>query len=143
MRAERVVVDTNVLISALLLPESTPRKVIDELASRAATLLFSDETFAELAMRLAKPKFDAYRTREQMDGFLDWLVELAEWVEPNLEVEVCRDRDDDKFLALALSAEADCLIRGDTDLLTLHPLEGVPSLSPAAFLEACRKGLRE
>lgn len=134
MRADRLVVDTNVLISALLAPLGTPRRLLDELSASAATLLFSDQTFAELAIRLAKPKFDPYRTSEQMDLFLDWLVELGEWVTPGFEVTACRDPDDDRFLAVALAVEADCLISGDRDLLDLHPFEDLPIMTPADFL---------
>lgn len=134
MRVDRLVVDTNVLISALLSPSGVPRRVIDKLAVSGATLLFSDETFAELATRIAKPKFDPYRTKEQMNAFLDWLVELGEWSTPVLDVDACRDSDDNKFLEVALSAEADCLISGDDDLLTLHPFEDLPILTPATLL---------
>lgn len=134
MKAERLVVDTNVLISALLVPTGTPRQVLNLLAADRAILLFCDDTFAELATRLAKPKFDAYRTTEQMEAFLDWLVELGEWVSPVLEIDACRDRDDNKFLALALSGTADCQITGDTDLLVLDPFEGLSIHSPARFL---------
>lgn len=62
-------VDSNVLISALLIPDGTPRHVLDRLAANAANLLFSDETFTELAVRLAKPNFDSYRTTERMSSF--------------------------------------------------------------------------
>lgn len=133
MKAERLVIDSNVLISALLSPAGTPRRVLDGLAADAAILLFCDETFAELVARLSKPKFDRYRTAAQMEAFLDWLVELAEWVEPAFSIEACRDSDDNKFLAVALSGEADCLITGDADLLALNPFEGLPILTPAAF----------
>ncbi|MES1942913.1 putative toxin-antitoxin system toxin component, PIN family protein [Salinisphaera sp. PC39] len=134
MRVDRYVVDTNVLISALLIDSSTPGQLVRTLASGGATLLFSSETFAELAIRLSKPKFDPYRTASQRDAYLDWLVELGEWVEPSFDVDACRDADDNKFLALALSAEADCIITGDGDLLDLHPFEGVSILTPADAL---------
>lgn len=134
MKADRVVVDTNDLISALLIPDGTPRRVLDQLAAEAATMLFSDETFTELAVRLAKPKFDRYRTIHQMESFLDWLSQLGEWVEPGIDVDACRDPDDNKFLAVALSGNAGCLITGDTDLLELDPYEGLPISTPAAFL---------
>lgn len=134
MKVDRVVVDSNVLISALLSPGGAPRRLLETLAAKNAVVLFSDATFAELTTRLAKPKFDRYRTREQMEAFLDWLTELGEWVSPALEVEASRDPDDDKFLALAISAEADCLVTGDDDLLVLNPFEGIAILSPADFL---------
>jgi hypothetical protein len=134
MKADRLVVDSNVLISALLSPSDPPRRLPNQLAEDGSILLFSNETFAELAVRLAKPKFDAYRTAEQMDAFLDWPAELGEWVEPAFQVEACRDSDDNKFLAVALSGEADVLITGDSDLLLLDPFEGLPILTPAGFL---------
>lgn len=134
MKAERVVVDSNVLISALLLPDIKPRAVLALLAERNAALLFSDSTYAELVTRLAKPKFDPYRTAQQLEAFLDWLSELGEWVVPGLNVNACRDADDNKFLALAISGEANCIISGDKDLLVLHPFEDIPILTPGDFL---------
>jgi predicted nucleic acid-binding protein len=49
---------------------------------------------------------------------------------------VCRDPDDDKLLEIAVAGNADCLVTGDQDLLILHPFQGVPIITPAAFLEA-------
>lgn len=131
MKADRLVLDTNVLINALLSPAGRPRHLIEQLAARSAVLLFSDDTFRELAVRLAKPKFDRYRTREQMEQWLDWLSELAEWVYPPDAVRACRDPDDNSFLAVVLYGEADAIVTGDGDLLVLHPFEGIPILTPA------------
>lgn len=139
MKADRVVIDSNVLISALLLPRSKPRSVVELLAEKNTTLLFSDSTFMEMATRLAKPKFDRYRTLEQLEAFLDWLTELGEWITPNLDIEACRDADDNKFLSLAIAGEADCIISGDNDLLVLNPFDGISVLSPANFLSRERK----
>ena len=60
MKADRVVVDTNVLISALLTPKGKPGQTIRHFANNESTLLLSRVTFLELASRLAKPKFDSY-----------------------------------------------------------------------------------
>lgn len=110
--------------------------MLDRLAAASATLLFSDPTFVELARRLARSKFDRYRSPDQMDAWLDWLVDLSEWVTSWDEVSACRDPDDGLFLAIALAGEADVLITGDADLLILDPFEGLPSVSPARFLES-------
>lgn len=142
MKADRVVLDSNVLISALLNPQGTPRQVLGRLAETSATLLFSDPTFVELAERIARPKFDRYRSIEQMDAWLDWLVDLSEWVHAWDEVHACRDPDDDKFLALALAGEADVLITDDGDLLMLDPFEGLPIVSPTRFLESDSKRIK-
>ncbi|HEX5313642.1 MAG TPA: putative toxin-antitoxin system toxin component, PIN family [Gammaproteobacteria bacterium] len=135
MRADRVVLDSNVLISALLSPNGSPRRAFEHLAKTSAALLFSDETFAELAGRIALPKFDRYRSIAQMNDCLDWLVELSEWVHPGIAVVACRDSRDDKFLTVALGGEADILITGDADLLVFDPFEGLPIVSPAKFLK--------
>lgn len=137
MKADRVVVDTNVLISALLAPVGKPAEVMRQLAASEATLLLSRVTFLELACRLARPKFDRYRTPEQMDRYLEWLTELAEWVKPSIRISDCRDPDDNRFLEVLVAGEGDVLITGDSDLLALDPYEGKTILAPAGFLAAC------
>lgn len=136
MKAERVVVDTNVLISAMLAPPGSAGGVLRHLAQHKATLLLSTATFLELATRLSRPKFDRYRTAEQADNFLDWLADAAEWVEPAIRIDACRDPDDNRFLELLIGGDADVLISGDSDLLQLDPFDGRPILRPADFLAA-------
>ena len=134
MKADRVVVDTNVLISALMLPDSKPGEVMRGLSTSGATLLLSRVTFLELATRLARPKFDRYRTAEQMNRYLDWLADLAEWVKPSIRIADCPDPDDNRFLEVLIDGGGDLLITGDKDLLVLSPYEGRPIITPAAFL---------
>jgi predicted nucleic acid-binding protein len=50
------------------------------------------------------------------------------------QVEACRDREDDKYLSLAVSAHASCLVSGDLDLLVLHPFRDIPIINAADFL---------
>jgi uncharacterized protein len=138
MKAERAVVDTNVLISALLSPNGTAAEAMRALGDHRATLLFSDATFMELATRLAKPKFDRYRTHDQMRDYLDWLGEVSEWVVPSFKLEDCRDPDDNRFLEVLMAGEGDVLLTGDSDLLDLHPYHGRPIVSPASFLAAVK-----
>jgi predicted nucleic acid-binding protein len=51
----------------------------------------------------------------------------------------CRDPKDNQFLALVLACDADVLVSSDADLLVLHPWQGVPILTPGAFLEIVSK----
>ena len=134
MKAERVVVDTNVLISALLLPAGKPGQVLNHLSDSGATLLLSRITFLELASRLDRPKFDRYRTRAQRDRYLEWLADVAEWVKPSIRIEACRDPDDNRFLEVLIAGQGDVLISGDSDLLDLHPFEGRSIVAPGEFL---------
>ena len=135
MRVERVVLDSNVLISALLKPEGAAGLLLRRLAACNSVLLMSDATFVELATRLARPKFDRYRTAKQLHDFLDWLAELAEWVAPDMQIEACRDADDNRFLEVLIAGDGDLLISGDQDLLTLDPFEGKRILSIADALD--------
>jgi uncharacterized protein len=56
------------------------------------------------------------------------------WVEPSVEVKICRDPKDDRFLSLALSGNANCLVTGDEDLLVPHPFHGIAIITPQQFL---------
>ena len=140
MRAERVVLDTNVLISAVLQLKGPPRAVIDAVRAGGGALLFSDETFDELRTRLSRPRFDKYVSREGRALFVAQIEAVSEWVAITGARMGCRDPDDDKLLETALTGEADCLVTGDRDLLVMAPFHGIPILTPAAFLTATRTG---
>lgn len=135
MTIKRVVIDTNVLISAALSPESKPAQIVDWALSQAS-LLFSEETFAELETRLWRPKFDRYLSLEQRQSILHDVKAIAEWITPETTpaTSYSRDQDDDKFVHLALAGKADWLISGDQDLLTVVPPPGLAILSPANAL---------
>ena len=139
MRAERCVVDTNVLISALLQPSGRTAEVLSAIRAAGGALLFSDETFAELASRLTRPKFDRYVVSATRQRFLAELAGAAAWVTITGAVQVCRDPDDDKFLETAINGAADCLVSGDADLLALDPFHGLRILTPRTFLELLRR----
>jgi predicted nucleic acid-binding protein len=83
---------------------------------------------------LGREKFDRYLTREERDQCLIKLLHEATLVEIGEEVRACRDPKDDKFLELAVSGRASCLVTGDQDLLILHPFRGIPIMTPAQFL---------
>ena len=135
MKAERVVLDTNVLISAALRQDGPPRAVVDVIRLQNGVLLFSEETFDELRSRLQSPKFDGYVSREVRLVYLTQLKAVSEWVSIAGAMLGCRDSDDDKLLETALMGEADCLITGDRDLLAMSPFHAIPILTPAGFLD--------
>ena len=134
MRAERLVVDTNVLISAALRPQGQPRRVLEAVRATNGAFLFCDETFYELRSRLGRSKFGAYVSRNTRAVFLAQLTMVAEWVSIAGSKLGCRDPDDDKVLETALAGGAGCLVTGDRDLLEMHPFRGIPVLTAAAFL---------
>ena len=111
----RVVMDTNVVVSAALLPQSMPRQAFDR-ALQHGTLLMSSATVAELNDVLRRPRFDPYVHEDERLEFLAVLVRDAELVEVTAVVTDCRDPKDNKFLELALNGKATHIISGDEDL---------------------------
>lgn len=130
----RCVVDTNVLVSAVLFPLSVPRRAADK-ALDNDVLLFSEATTDELKEVLFRPKFRRYVSREERVVFLAQLGTVAELIPIIQIVRECRDPRDDKFLEVALNGRADVIITGDGDLMALHPCRGVQILSPTAYLK--------
>jgi uncharacterized protein len=135
----RAVIDTNVLVSAVLLPSSVPRQAVD-LATEAGKLLLSEATLAELDEVLRRPKFDKYVPEKLRIEFLVGLVYRAEIVEVHQQPAQCRDPKNQKFLDLAYSGNASDLVSGDNDLLEMHSAQGVAIVTPQEFLRKWTRG---
>ena len=130
---ERQVIDTHVLISAALLQDSVPARLLRRVLQNGR-IVFSRATFTELESRLWRPKFDRYVSMEHRRLLLHDLSSVADWAEPALASRHSRDADDDKFVHLALASGAPWLISGDRDLLDLKRVESVRMLSPVSAL---------
>lgn len=130
----RFVLDTNVLVSALLLKQSIARQAFDK-AIRFGKLLISSATVEELNAVLRRRGFEPYITESERIEFLSAYVRDAILIEVTERVAVCRDPKDDKFLELAWNGQACCIVTGDEDLLVLHPFRGIAILTPRQFLD--------
>lgn len=135
MIKQRLVVDTNVLVSQILLPNSSTARAAYH-AAEYGQLIFSDALFNEVIDVLSRPKFDAYVTLEERQRFLLRLASIAEMTEALHRVEVCRDGKDNCVLEAALSGNAELILTGDKDLLMLHPFRNITILAPADYLKA-------
>jgi putative PIN family toxin of toxin-antitoxin system len=129
----RVIVDTNVLISRLLLVDSTASRAVRRLMERSQPLV-SEDTLTELADALSRPKFDRYVSREDRQRFFELFARVAEWVTITTTIRRCRDPQDDKFLELAVDGKTDWIVSGDQDLLELSPYQGIQIITPTAVL---------
>lgn len=132
----RAVFDTNVLLSAMLWGGS-PHALLEQVRNGAVTLISSPALLTELSTVLARPKFDEILLRSKTSSaqILAQMRVLAEVIDPpSLAQPVCRDPDDDAVLALAMAAQADLIVSGDDDLLSLGNFEGIPILSSAQAL---------
>ena len=131
---QRFVIDTNGLVSHLLLPESVPAQAL-RLALSLGDMLASDATLTELATIINPPKFDKYISKPDRRKFFEVLAPLCINVEIIQTIQASRDPKDDKFLEVAINGSADFILTGDTDLLELHPFHEIPIYSPSQFLE--------
>ena len=131
----RVVLDANVVVSALLFNDSVPGRAFEH-ARRAGTILASDASLSELRRVLGRSKFDRYLTQTDRDDFLLALAQESEFVEIREVVRVCRDPKDDHVLELAVNGRATTIVTGDDDLLALGPFRGVEIVTPRGFIEA-------
>lgn len=132
MKIERVVIGTNVLISAALFDHSIPARVRDH-AVRYGQLIATEPTFGELVGRLLAPKFDRYVSRATRELLLQRLQPIIEIVPVIQEVRICRNPRDDMFLEAAVNGRADVVVTGDQDLVSLHPFAGIAILTPADY----------
>ena len=126
----RVVFDTNVIVAGLV-AEGLCREVV-EMHLPEHTAILSSALWDELVEKL----------RQKFDFTIDDLPLLhlyrrhATWVEARpLDEPVCRDPDDDSVLATALAGEAEAIVTGDADLLSLQAFRGIAILSPRQFVE--------
>jgi len=127
----RLVVDTNVFVSAALKSGSWPGIVIRWL-DRYGGLLKSSVTEQEVFEVLQKPRL-APMIAPFFSTELRRIFAAAELVTIAERVTECRDPKDDKFLELAVNGRADVIVSGDADLLMLDTFRGIPIVTPAAF----------
>ena len=133
----RFVLDTNVLVSALLFATSLPFRALEQ-AEQSGLLVVSRETYAEFEEVILRERFDRYARRQRREVFLSALAKHAIWVDLLNRITACRDANDDKFLEVAINGNATCIVTGDADLLVLNPFRGIPILTPRDFLEVVR-----
>jgi uncharacterized protein len=130
----RFVVDTNVLISALLFKTSIPFQAI-ELAEKQGIILYSEATLNELEQVLNRKKFNKYLSLEDRQLFLLKFISSSQLVSITENITVCRDEKDNKFLELAVSGNANVIVTGDMDLLVLNPFQAVEIVTPDQFID--------
>ena len=128
MTSLKLVIDTNILISAALSAHGAPAKVV-RCALAQHRLVFSPATFAEVRTRIYRPKFDRYISLENRERLLHDFNAAAHWVDIGEPASYCRDRNDDAFIETALKAQSDYLVSGDKDLLEAPDVPGLTIIS--------------
>lgn len=129
----KVVIDTNLLISAIIIPQTNPDKIIQAWEKDIFILLISQQLISELEDVISRKKFLNYHAvfKERGEELIASLKAAAETVDPlpvkKLPVH-SRDSKDDYLLATAFGGNADYLVTGDEDLLVLSTKPGLEKL---------------
>lgn len=134
----RVVLDTNVIVSALLSPRGTPGRILERLIEGAFELIVSPILLDELKRSLGYPRVKRYLrlSADELETLLAQLETIADTVQGVVELSAeLRDRQDLPVLAAAVEGRADYVVTGDKDLLVLAEFDGIAIVLPKAFLE--------
>ncbi len=127
----RVVFDTNIFVSALVLPGSRAEEAVTRVLEGRDHLIISKPILDELLGVLAR-KFS--RDREELARVAVWLAEVAEWVRPTQHLSVAADEADNRILECAVTGQANAIVTGDQGLLRLGSFEGIQILTLRHYL---------
>jgi putative PIN family toxin of toxin-antitoxin system len=131
---KKTVLDTNILVSALLFKAELAR-LVDLWKKGRLIPVLSRETFQEVKTVLEYPKFSLSRQERKLI-IEEEVLPYFEVIEITDDIKgICRDADDDKFLACALSASADFIVTGDKDLLDMGKYKSVRIINASVLLK--------
>ena len=130
---KNIILDTNTVISAMLSSNSISRKAYDK-AKNEYQIVVSSAVWTEYERVARRTKFDKYLEEIDRFLFLDSVNTDAIFIEPTETITDCRDPKDNKFLELAVAANAPIIVTGDPDLLVLNPFRNITILKSGDFL---------
>ncbi len=132
----RAVIDTNIIISAVLRPGSSPDQVVQAGVRRHFQAITSPPLLAELKKVLSRPRVTRrlITPPEEVDRFIKDMESAVTMVDPAESLSVIADPPDNRVLEAVVAGEADYIISGDRDLLDLGKYEGIEIVTPAMFL---------
>ena len=128
----KIVLDTNVLVSAILTPDGSPGRVLELVADSSVHLVVSPSILTEYEEVLSRKKFRL--TQTAVHAILDSLTKLATEIVPSEAIRACSDAGDDKFLECAYAAGVSRLITGNQKHFPRN-FGTIRILSPASFIQ--------
>lgn len=131
--ARWVVLDTGILVSAAIRPDSIPALALEK-ALLDFDVCVSHATLTELESVLGRSRFDRYAPKTQREAFIAGFRERVAMIDVSIMVTDCPDPKDNMFLVLAETAVAELIISSAPHLTNMHPWRGIPIIPPAAFL---------
>ncbi len=137
----RIVLDTNLLVSAILTPGGKPAKILTDILAGSLTLVISSELIAEVKRVLQYPKLAKLLEnksvyQEEIEIMLHKLTAIGVTTPGVLNLDVIKeDPADNMILSCAVEGEADFIISGDHHLTQLKDYRGIRIIDPNTFLK--------
>ena len=132
-RIKRVIIDTNLWISFLI---TNNLNILSELfLFERFQIIFSDELFNEFLDVARRPKFKKYFDEKSVQLLIENISEKLEFIEVASPITICRDLKDNFILALSIDGNADYIVTGDKDLLSLNGFKGKKIISINEFIK--------
>ena len=132
-KIKRVIIDTNLWISFLI---TNNLNILSELfLFERFQIIFSDELFNEFLDVARRPKFKKYFDEKSVQLLIQNISEKLEFIEVASAITICRDLKDNFILALSIDGNADYIVTGDKDLLSLNGFKGKKIITINEFIK--------
>ncbi len=131
-KPKRIIVDTNLWISFLISKNFDQFEQL--IYNRKVVLLFSRELIEEFIAVVSRPKFKRYFSKDDINELFTIMNKFSEVIKVKHKVDACRDKKDNFLLELARSGNANFLITGDKDLLSMKEFYGTKMITMNEFL---------
>ena len=128
----RIIIDTNVLVSAVFF-DGLPEKLVDLVLTGTVALVVSDDLLNEYKATIQDMLSKAAKFSPRFS--LTPLLEHSVKIKPKSKIQICRDRDDDKFIVCAVDGNCEYIVSGDKDLLSLHSYKNINIVTVRDFLK--------
>ena len=128
----KIVFDSNIFISAFVVPKSQAEKAIFKVIEENVSLVISKEIISEI-LRVLAGKFK--REKEALSRTAVYLSDIAGIVRSNRKIKVLKDEPDNRILECAVAGRADLIVTGDKEMLRLKEFEGIKNISLKEYLE--------
>ena len=134
----RVVVDTNVLISAIFWT-GKPKQILNKVRREEITFLTSEFILEELRDVLTREDKPFKLSEQEAERVVTGMRNLAVLVKIDSHMSVCQDENDNRVLECAIDGNADCIITGDSHLLQLGSFQKISIITVSDFLDYFKK----
>jgi uncharacterized protein len=137
LKNDLTVIDTNILVSSLIGQTGYPRKIFDDLIfTGKIKICVSGAVFDEYTAVLLRDRFNKYPNFAKASIILlDQIKKNCLWFEPKLSIDVLTDKDDNKFIELAVEADAGCIVTGNSNDFITKTYKGIYIYSPKEFYD--------